>query len=81
MNMMTKNELLRLKDEIEEAKTKTAESNGQLSALLTQLADQYNCKSVQAAEKRIESLSTEIDKLQSQIDDGLTELEEKYGNL
>lgn len=79
--MMTKNELLRLKDEIEEAKTKTAESNGQLSALLTQLADQHNCKTVQAAEKRIESLSTEIDKLQSQIEDGLTELEERYGNL
>lgn len=75
---MNKQDLLNLKNEIDTAKTKISEAKGKLSYLLTQLKDQYGCKTVKEAEEKIEEMDKRLDKLNEQIQSATTELEEKY---
>jgi predicted nucleic acid-binding Zn-ribbon protein len=75
---MTKEQLLDLKDQIDEAKSSVSELKGQQTALLKQLKDTYKCSSIEAAETLSEKMKKDIDKLQKQIDEGCKELEEKY---
>lgn len=74
---MDKKQLLNLKDEIDEAKTVVAELTGKKKSLLTQLKEQFNCDSLEMAEKKVETLTQQISKLESQIQEGLNDLEQK----
>lgn len=73
---MTPVELLNLKKEIAAAKTNEAQLTGQRTAILKQLKDDLKCPSVEAAEKKLKALDTEIENISAQIDKGTEELEE-----
>lgn len=73
--MMTEQELLQLKEEITTAKEKFLQLQGQSKALLQQLKEDWGCKTVEQAEKKIKEFETEIKKLDEEIDEGISELE------
>ncbi len=75
---MTEKELLDLKEEVEEAKTKVSELTGQKQALIKQLKEDWKCATVEEAEKKLKSMKIDIEKLEEQIEEGTKELEEKY---
>ena len=75
---MNEQDLLDLKQQIEDAKTSVSELKGQQTALLKQLKDTYKCNSVEDAERMVAKLKTDANKLQKQIDEATKELEEKY---
>lgn len=74
---MDKKDLLHLKNEIDEAKTAVAEFTGKKKSLLDTLKETFNCSSIQEAEEKVLKLEKQIEKLDSQIQNGLNELEEK----
>lgn len=75
---MTEKQLLNLKNEINEAKTKVSELTGEKQALLRQLKEEYGCKTIDEAQKKLKSLQKEIEKLEESIEQGIEELETKY---
>ncbi len=75
---LSKAQLLALKDEITEARTKVSELKGKQSYLMTQLKEQYGCATITEAEKKLEKLDKQIGKMQDQIKIGTQALEEKY---
>ncbi len=78
---MIEEDLLDLKRDIDEAKTKVAELNGQVTALLRQLKEEWKCSSIQEAEEKLRKLDLKITSIQKEIDKGCAELEEKYLNV
>jgi hypothetical protein len=75
---MTEQELLKLKKQVDEAKTKVSELNGHKTALLKQLKDDWKCNSIEDAEKKLKLMNKEIDNISQQIETGIEELETKY---
>ena len=75
---MDKQALLDLKDDISDAKTRQAELNGQKEILLKQLKDNFDCTSVEAAQKLLKRQDKDIEILKDQIREGIIELEENY---
>lgn len=75
---MTENELLDLKKQIEEAKTQVAELEGTRKHLMKELKDDWGCGSVEEAEKKLNTMESDLDKLRDKINKGIEELTEKY---
>ena len=75
---MNKDQLLELKDQIDAAKQQVSQLKGRKEYLMQQLKEQWNCSTVKEAEKRSKELTEEINTLDSQIQEGIKELEEKY---
>ncbi len=75
---MTERELLELKKKVDEAKSTVSELTGHKQALMKQLKDDWNCKSAEEAQKKLKSMNKEIEDIESQIEEGVKELEEKY---
>jgi vacuolar-type H+-ATPase subunit D/Vma8 len=75
---MTEQDLLRLKQKIDDANRQRSELKGHQSALMKQLKDDWNCSSVEEAEKLMTKMDKEIAALNNSIETGLKELEEKY---
>ncbi len=75
---MNEQQLLDLKHQIDEAKTTATELTGQQKSLMDRLKKDWNCTTVEQAEKKVEELETEITQLNTSIDKGVKELEEKY---
>jgi chromosome segregation ATPase len=75
---MKPDELLDLKDEIEKAKQDLSEFKGQQKALMTQLKSEWGCISIEQAEKKLSDMDDELALLDSQIEKGIKEIEEKY---
>ncbi len=75
---MKQQDLLDLKEKIDEAKEKSSELRGQLNGLEKDLKDTWECDTTKAAEKKIKELDDKITKLNKQINDGVEELEETY---
>lgn len=73
---MNETGLLKLKQEIDTAKDSVNQLKGQKTALLKQLQDEWNCTSIEEAEKRINKMKKEIETLDASIETGLEELEE-----
>ena len=76
---MTEQDLLNLKKEINDAKAEVAGLNGQLTALMKQLKDDWGCTTLDQADKKIAQMEEEITKVQKQLQEGIAELQEKYG--
>jgi predicted nucleic acid-binding Zn-ribbon protein len=76
--MLTTKQLLELKEEIEQAKKDIASLNGQLTMLLKQLKTDWNCTTLELAEKKLQEIKQEDAELTKQIEKGLKEIEEKY---
>ncbi len=75
---MTEKQLLDLKEDVSEAKTKVSELTGQQTALTNQLKTDWNCKTIAEAAKKLKEMDTEIDSIDKKIEKGVQELEEKY---
>ena len=75
---LTEHDLLDLKKEIEEAKTKTAELKGQEKQLMETLKKDWECKTVEEAEQKLKTIAKDLGKLSQQIEEGVAEIEEKY---
>lgn len=75
---MNANDLLTLKKQITEAKTQMSELTGQRKALLAQLKTDWGCSTIEQAQKKLQQLTEEIDKIDLEIEEGVQELNEKY---
>lgn len=75
---MTDKDLLELKKEIDTAKNELAELRGQRTALNRQLKEQYGCTSLKAAETKLKEMEGTIDDLNTKIEEGIAEIDEKY---
>jgi len=75
---MDEQELFKLKKQIDEAKSKVSELKGQQKHLMKQLKDEWDCTSIEAAEKKAKTIEKEINDLNQKITEGIEELEEKY---
>ncbi len=78
---MNTQDLLKIKREIEAAKTTVSELTGEQTLLMRQLKEQHGCNTVDEAEKKLEDLDIEIASMTRNIEKGLAELDEKYSNL
>lgn len=76
--MMNEKQLLELKQQIDDAKTEVATLKGKLQHLNEQLLKEWECKTLQDAEKKIIQLQQEAEKIDKQLQTNLQELEEKY---
>lgn len=77
---MTHTELLKLKQQIESAEKQAAQLEGQQQYLLQRLLDEFGCKSVEAAEKKLDELDDEIVRKGKELAQALSSIEEKYNN-
>ena len=75
---MNEQDLFKLKERIDDAKSKVSELEGSKKQLMKELKEQWNCTSVEAAEKKVKTMEKEISGLTINIDKGTEELEEKY---
>lgn len=76
--MMTKRQLLELKEKIDVAKSEVATLQGRQDYLMQQLQEQWDCKTVKMAEKKVEELQVSIDNIDIEIEKGINELKSKY---
>lgn len=74
----TAQDLLALKEKVEEAKTKVSELNGQQKVLLKQLKEDYKCGTIEAGETKLKKLEEEINTLEGDLADRLEKLKTKY---
>lgn len=75
---MNEQDLLDLKERIDEAKEKVSELKGRKQNLEEQLEEQYKCKTVAKGEELLEQKREEIRKLQKQIEEETNKLQEEY---
>jgi len=75
---MNEKELLELKKEIDEAKTEISELKGTRKQLMKDLKENWDCTTLEQAEKKHEKLGEEITELSNKIEKGVEELNEKY---
>ena len=75
---MTKQELLDLKSDVAEAKSKVSELTGQKTALMSQLKTDWDCKTIKEAEDKLQEMEDSISKLEKKIETDVSELENKY---
>lgn len=78
MATITTEELLRLKEKIQKGKTRLAELQGQKQQLMKTLDTSYGCKTVEAADKKVEDQQKKITRLEQQIAADVEALEEEY---
>lgn len=78
---MNTQDLIRIKREIEQAKTSVQQLTGEQTVLMRQLKEQHGCDTVDEAEKKLEELDIEIASMTKNIEKGLSELDEKYSNI
>ena len=75
---MKEQELLDLKDKVETAKTTVSELTGQRTALMKQLKDDWDCKTLAEAEAKLKEMEKNISILDKKIERGTAELEKLY---
>jgi len=78
MKKLDEQDLLDLKKDIDEAKTKQSELIGQKNALMTQLKNDWGCKTVEEAQEKLKTMGEEIEDIEDKIEKGVTDLQEKY---
>lgn len=76
--MMTKKQLLELKEKIDVTKSEVATLQGRQDYLMQQLQEQWDCRTVKIAEKKVEELQVSIDNIDIEIEKGINELKSKY---
>jgi len=78
MKKLDEQDLLDLKKDIDEAKTKKSELMGQKNALMNQLKTDWGCKTVEEAQVKLKTMGEEIEDIEDKIEKGVTDLQEKY---
>jgi len=75
---MTDKDLLKLKSEIDQAKTKLSELKGKKQVLMESLKKDYDCSTVSQAAKKLIQLQENINDLTEQKEESIKELEDNY---
>lgn len=75
---MTEKDLLALKEEINQAKTKVASLQGQHDLLMKQLKDTWECETTQAAEKKLAKMEKEVADMSAMIEKKMQEVQKAY---
>lgn len=78
--MLTENQLLRKKKEIEETKTEISELKGQQKVFSKQLKEDWECNTLEDAKKKLTGLKIEVETINKQIEEKTEALEEVYFN-
>lgn len=71
-------ELLELKELIQEAKEKAAELKGKKKGILSTLKNKYKCNTIEEAREKATNLEHEIAELEEELETGLHKLKQKY---
>jgi uncharacterized protein (DUF3084 family) len=78
---MSTEKLLKIKEQIDNAKTEKAKISGQISGVEQQMQSKFNIKGVKAAEKKLAAMGSELDSKEKEFDDGMAELERNFPDL
>ena len=78
---MSTGRLLKLKEALEEGKTKRERAEGSLETLLKQLREEYGCKTAEEAEEKLKELRKKTQEAEAELEEALEELEEKHSEL
>jgi len=78
---MSEKDLLDLKEQINEAKTKVSELTGQKQILMRQLKETWGCDTIEQAENKLEELNKRTNSLEKKITIASRELEEQLNSL
>ena len=70
--------LLRMKEQVEKAKTDLAEAEGETKALTKRLKDDFDCKDEKAGKALLKELGEQIEDLEEKIETEVATLEENY---
>jgi hypothetical protein len=71
---------LQLKRQVDEAKSTVNQLKGHKQALMKQLKDDWKCNTIEEAEKKLDKMDDEINLLDTEISEGIKNLEEEYEN-
>ena len=72
-------ELLKLKQHIEKAKTETARIEGQISQLEKQRAEEFGCSTDEEANTYIQELESDVARLEKEIEEGVATVKGELG--
>lgn len=75
---MDKKDLLALKEKVDGSKAKNQKLKGSKQMLMDTLSNDWDCKTTKAAEKMLEKFRFERKELETKMEQGVEELEEKY---
>lgn len=75
---MTEKDLLKLKEEIKEANEKFLQLKGQREALIQQLKEDWECDTIKQAQTKIDNLEKELTIINSELLEGIANLEKDY---
>jgi len=70
--------VLEIKEQIEAAKTKQAGIKGQIKEIESQMSARFKVTNTTEAEKKLEKIGIELDKLNQQFTEKLEQLEDVY---
>lgn len=70
--------LMKLKDEIEEARTNLAQEQGKIESAEERLKTDFNLNNVEDAEKYIKKLENQMENKQDELDEGVKKLQEAF---
>ncbi len=76
--MPTEEQLLLWKKELEQEKIDNSRLEGQQAELLRQLKEKFDCSSIEEAKKKLITMQSNLNKLQTQLEEETKEYEEKY---
>ena len=76
--MGIEDKLIKMKRQIEEAKTQAAQAQGALNQLLDQLKREFGVKDLKEAEKLLTELEAKEQELEQELEDKIVHLEESY---
>ena len=70
--------LLKMKEQLEEAKSDTDKAKGRLDAAMDRLEKEFAHTTLKKANKELGTMGTSIIKLQDEVREGVEELEDNY---
>jgi len=76
--MLNEKDLLKIKSDIDQAKSKVSELTGKKKHLLQELKDKWGCSSIEEAEKMVKGLEREIKGLEIKVSTITEEIKEQY---
>lgn len=77
---MTERDLLSLKEKIESSKESISQMKGQLTVLLQQLKENFDCSTFEQAKKKYKQMEKDYETLSSELEEEIENFEIKYLN-
>jgi len=75
---MEEKDLLKLKKQIDEAKSEVQQLKGRKEYLIQQLKKDWDCEGLEQAEKKLDEYKKEVEELENRIFKQTNELKQKY---